>query len=432
MKPAVAAALAALWYAALIGGALIAPPAGEEPVLVFNAMLARMLQGGFDIAPEAIGMEGFLHGDQVIAYFGIFPALLRLPLLALPDGMVLDVTRLSIVAAAGFAVFWQIRAVWLLLERGVLPKALAAALGAALMFGGPQVQFLRATMYEEVLQWSAAFAALFVFQALAGLIEENVTRRLRWLALAAGLALLTRASTGAGLMAALVGLMAVLAWRGAKLRQLAAPAAIAASFAAAVMSINYARWGNPFTVVDLSAHLMNARFPDRLARIAAGGEFSLARLPYGLMYYFAPVWPLYWPGGGLIFADFQARLVEAELPPASFLLSDPLLLLLAARVRTRRAAPLAIAAGLALPALLMLGLVFMNHRYRQDFYPLMTFAAFAGIWLRPAALPTPRTCRLLATIGISFSHLFLLFYLRAGMGPADRLAVQIFLRQIGL
>ena len=177
---------------------------------------------------------------------------------------------------------------------------------------------------------------------------------------------------------------------------------------------------------------MNARFPARLDRIAAGGEFSVGRLPFGLMYYFAPVWPLYWPGGGLIFADYQTRMVEGELPPASFLLSDPLLLLLAARLRARAAPVMAIASGLALPALLMLGLVFMNHRYRQEFYPLLTFAAFAAIWQRPAGLPALRTCCILAAIGIGFSHLFLLFYTRAGMGPADATAVRMFLRALGL
>ena len=154
-----------------------------------------------------------------------------------------------------------------------MPPALAAALGAALVLGGPQVPFLRATMYEEVLHWSSAFAALFVFQALAGLIEENIGRRLRWLALAA---------------------------------------------------------------------------------------------------------------------------------------------------------------GLALPAALMLGFVFMNHRYRQEFYPLLSFAAFAGIWLRPVGLPSWRTWAGLAAIGIGFSHLFLWFYLRSGMGPADVRAVQMFLRSLGL
>ncbi|MCX7383483.1 MAG: hypothetical protein NT133_19170 [Alphaproteobacteria bacterium] len=368
----------------------------------------------------------------MIAYFGILPALLRLPLLAIPGGMAMDVTRLSIVLAAAFAAFWQIRAVWLLVESRAVPPVLAAVLGAALVLGGPQVQFLRATVYEEVLHWSTAFAAMFVCHALAGLIGRDFVRRLRWLALAVGLALLTRASTGAGLMVALAGLLAVLAWRGETLRRLAGAAGIAAAFVAVVMAVNFVRWGNPFTVVELSAHLMNARFPDRLARVAAGGEFSLARIPYGLMYYAAPVWPFYWPGGGLMFAGYQARMVEAELPPASFLLSDPLLLLLAARLRPRAAPVLAIAAGLALPALLMLGLVFMNHRYRHEFYPLLSFAAFAGLWLRPGRVPALRVWAILAVIGIGFAHLFLLFYLRAGMGPADATAVQMFLRNIGL
>lgn len=428
----IAAGLAALWYALLISGAIVPPPSGEEPVLVFNAMLTSMLAGRFDVPAAAIGMEGFVHGGRVIAYFGIFPALLRLPLLAIPAGLELDVTRASIVLGAAVAAYWQMRAVRLLVAQGALPPVLAALLASALLLGGPQVQFLRATMYEEVLHWSSAWSAMFVAVAFAGVVEGFTEGRMRLLALSAGLAFLTRASTGAGLLVALAALMQVQAWRGEKLRHLRMPVAIAGALVCTTLAVNFARWGNPFTVVDLSSHLMNARYPGRMARIALGGEFSIIRLPFGMMYYFAPIWPLYLPGGGLIFQAFQDKLVEAEMPPASLLLSDPLLLLLAGRLRTRAAPVLAVAAGLALPALLMLGLVFMNHRYRHEFYPLLTFAAFVATWQRPTGLPRPSRLALLAGVGVGFAHVFLFLYLRSGMGPSGVDTVQALLRRLGL
>ncbi len=48
--------------------------------LVFNEMLVRLLHGRFDISPATIGDEAIVHGGRTYAYFGVFCALLRLPL----------------------------------------------------------------------------------------------------------------------------------------------------------------------------------------------------------------------------------------------------------------------------------------------------------------------------------------------------------------
>src|SRR5438128_4907859 len=48
---------------------------------VFNSMLLHLLQGSFDVDPEAIGREGFVRDGLTYSYFGIALALLRLPFL---------------------------------------------------------------------------------------------------------------------------------------------------------------------------------------------------------------------------------------------------------------------------------------------------------------------------------------------------------------
>ena len=447
-RPAAAgAALAAFWYAGLITGFDFDLLRNDHRGLLFNAMLLNMLQGRFDVPPAIIGEEGFLHAGLVYAYFGIFPALLRLPLLLHPAAFGTDVTKLSSVFAAALAVYWQLRAISLLRVRlaGTPAEALTLALAIGVIFGGPHAQFMRSSIYEEVMHWAMGFAALFVWQALRGLDQGFSFTILARLGLAAGLAFITRVSTGAGLIAALGGLLLVLSWPGgwrplawlqaALARRFLIPVAIVAPFVAITLGVNWARWGNPLVVIDLAAHIMNARYPDRLPRILATGEFNLTRVPFGLMYYFAPVWPLYWPGGGLMFQAYQQRMVEAELPPASFLLTDPVMLVLAglfvARARRMGAAALTLAAGLLLPVALMLGLVFMNFRYRQEFYPLLLFAALAALLRTTPPMALRRHAMTLTWISVAFAHGFLVLYLLSRFGPADVTVVQVLLRRLG-
>src|SRR5208337_1007156 len=48
--------------------------------LTFNSMLEHLLRGQFDVDPQAIGDDGYLRNGHVYAYWGIWCALLRLPL----------------------------------------------------------------------------------------------------------------------------------------------------------------------------------------------------------------------------------------------------------------------------------------------------------------------------------------------------------------
>src|SRR5260370_42632144 len=67
--------------------------------LTFNSMLLHLLNGSFDVDPQTIGDEGVLRNGLTYAYFGIAPALLRLPLVVFPDFANTDYSRLSCLAA---------------------------------------------------------------------------------------------------------------------------------------------------------------------------------------------------------------------------------------------------------------------------------------------------------------------------------------------
>ena len=78
--------------------------------LTFNSMLEHLLHGQFDVDPEAVRKEGYLRDGRVYAYWGIFCALIRLPLLAFKSGLMTDVTVLSCLIAICLAGAMKLRA----------------------------------------------------------------------------------------------------------------------------------------------------------------------------------------------------------------------------------------------------------------------------------------------------------------------------------
>lgn len=414
--------------------------------LTFNSMLLHLLDGRFDVDPAAVGHEGYLRGGAVYAYFGILPALLRAPLLALPDFARTDFTRVSCLAAVSVMALFKLlslRTVWHS-AAPVRPPVGLPLLFALILFGGAQIQFLRPSIFLETVLWAAALAAVFVFLVLRGWSRDDgfTPGLLSALAALAGLCLLTRVSTAVGLDAAVGLLWSWRVWReirrsgqvplSRRLPRLLWPAVVVLAFVGLAAFINQQRWGNPFVFVDLSRALILQYFPDRLARVHEYGEFNAIRLGFGLVYYFLPVWVLGDGSGQLLWSGFVARTIDsAELPPGSFLLSDPLLLGLAlcgviglARAAVpRRAAIVLAAAGLAIPPVLMLTAISYSYRYRVEFYPLLELCAFVGLWhllvRPPARIGAIFTAGVLASIVAA--HGFWLLNAASPLGPASQI-----------
>jgi len=168
------------------------------------------------------------------------------------------------------------------------------------------------------------------------------------------------------------------------------------------------------------------------------GEFNLARLGYGLVYYFFPLWFLHDASGQLLWSNFVRRAIDsAELPPSSFLLSDPLLLGLAIygaaaclrrhSLLPNRAPVLLAAAGFAVPAGLMLVAIGMAFRFRLEFYPLFELFALMGFWRTLVAERRDSVALFSAGTVLSVVAAFGLwfFYMLSPLGPADRLISQM-------
>jgi len=409
--------------------------------MTFNSMLDHLLAGRFDVDPGTISREGFLHDGKVYAYFGVVPALLRLPLWPFLALRTVDVTGLMCVLAIWAGGLFQSASV--LIIRRAAPLSATRSLGTmalllSIALAGAQVPYLRPSIYQEVGSWAMTFAAMFIYWALRGFVDERgfTPALLVKMALAAGLALATRVTPGLGLYIAMSCLLLVLAARArlGNWRLLMPAVAVLAAFVLLVGAVNMMRWGKPWEFAPIHLQIMNQSFTDRTARLAEYGYFNLWRIPFGLGYYFFPIWAIVGADGQFLFSDFQDRMFDAiELPPSSFLLSDPLLILLfAALLRWRRdlgdrmGLAWALLCGFAVPPLLMLAGWYMAFRYRLEFQPLWVLGGLLGFHVlcgRAAAEPGRAILRgpILACclIGIVVGQVTLPCYRATEFGPAS-------------
>jgi hypothetical protein len=441
-----------LFYGVILSNARLHHP--TWPVdRTFNSMLDHLAHGQFDVDPKIIGMEGSERNGHIYTYFGVTCALVRLPLL-LFHRLDLDVTRWSCFFAVCLAGMMKIRIV-LFLRRYCGPAPTSEwAFGlmlAYIVLGGAEIGFLKASLFQEALSWAVAFAAVFVYFAVKGLVTGQFTTvTLSWMALAAGFGLHAKISTGLGLCSAFGLLLLVLlvkeirAGRAVLTLRFFLPVAILAGFLIAAGTINYYRWGNPLAFSG-GFYLQFYISPERVTRLHTYGNFNLARLPLGLSYYFLPFWALHGSDGRLFLESTQTRLMDVvELPPCSFFLTDLLpiafiaflaIALWAGRHSLARAlraewgfaqdeqtqpplrlfSPaqgLALAAGLAVPCVLMLTFINMCYRYRMEFYPEMDLLALLGLYAivsNPALLARFNRCRrwMLAAAVVSIVSAFM-------------------------
>jgi hypothetical protein len=202
--------------------------------------------------------------------------------------------------------------------------------------------------------------------------------------------------------------------------------------------VNFFRWGSPATFADFTLYIMNRGVSGGgIAPTHPYGLFNIARIPFGLGYFFAPIWVFQGGADGkLLFEAEQTRLLEAaELPPSSFFLTDLLpivfIVFLASSI-LRGQLPrlislkwlLALAAGLAVPCALMLMAIYMSYRYRMEFYPEIDLLAFLGLYTATssvgslAILHRHRRWTITATlVSVISAHGALLLYKLSNYGP---------------
>lgn len=372
----------------------------------FYDLQARALFHGHLYLPNgSMGIEAFVHNGRDYTYFGLFPSLIRMPVMLLTSRFDGQLTAPSMLAAwALTALFsglmlWRIR----VLMRGDAPVGRVEATGfgvlVATIMAGSVVVYLAATpfVFNEDFAWSIPLTLGSLF-ALLGVLQRPSWGRV----VASGLLILctnlNRSPTGWGcsIAALLVAGWFALGKEGAEHRRWAIPtlAAGVLPFLAGCV-VTYAKFGIPIGLPMADQVWASVNAHRRYFLAANGGKaFSFAFLPSTISAYFQPVGmrisgifpflsppaaPAPWLAGAVL---------DQSYPTASFTDTSPLLFILACwgvitaarpraggRVRLIWFALIGAAAGAS--GVLLWG--YISQRYLGDLLPFFIIAAGIGL-----------------------------------------------------
>jgi hypothetical protein len=222
----------------------------------FDLQATAIMHGHLAVPQGSMGIEGFVLRGHTYSYFGIFPALLRIPVQMITheyDG------RLTLIS---MAIAWVVFAVvttrlyWLVgtclrpdREVGRLEATVATVVLAAVT-GGTTITFDAALpwAYHEVYLWSVASVLGSLYWLLRSLLEPT-RAHLRWLFVFLLVASLTRTTGGWAVCLTTIAAAAWL-WRGRSgaVRAKAWPGLLAAGLIplAIAIAINYAKFRHPY------------------------------------------------------------------------------------------------------------------------------------------------------------------------------------------
>jgi hypothetical protein len=377
----------------------------------YDLQARAMFHGHLWLANGSIGIEGFVHGTHQYTYFGLFPSLIRMPILTATSSLDGKLTGPFILAAwLGTGVFaalllWRVR----IFVRGqaLMSRAEAVSYGIlmATFLGGSVFMVLAATpfTFSEDIAWSICLTVGSMF-ALLGVIERPSWGRVSASFVLVLAANLDRVTTG---WACVVAAVLIAGWfglgRGGRENRRWCIPLLGVGLVPLLVScaINYSKFGLLFGVPSVD-QLWTKANAYRRQFLAANhnSEVGTAFIPSDIVAYLRPdglqfssVFPFITlparPAAALSGVLFDRRYRTASLPA-----SMPLLFLLSCwgLVTAFRPRPigkvaltrlLLIASGGAGAALFLWG--YIAPRYLGDFVPLLVLAsavALADIWRR--------------------------------------------------
>ena len=396
----------------------------------YDVQARQLFHGHLSVPLDRIGLEAFRHGDVHHLYFGIFPALLRMPLLLVTDRFDGRLTQLSMALAwvlllvALRGLVWRTR----LLVRGdpsdraldrtdravVLAVPILAAVATPVLFLASVT-----AVYHEAILWGLA-ASLWAFDRLLVVLAAPGRSTVAWFGVAATVAMTSRASVGiapcaaAGIVAMLALAPRVHAVPGALRRGLAGFAtrlgsdgldtgfALGLAFAAllplaAHVTVNEARFGTAFSPPYASQVWTDLSAERRAALDANGGSlFNVAYVPSTVLAYLRPdgaelsrLFPYVWfdpPArvvGDVVFDTRDRTASITALAPALVALSAIGLFAVAQAFRRRRPlARLALPVATSLASTLgVLTIGFIAQRYEGDLLVPAALLALPGLYV---------------------------------------------------
>jgi len=365
----------------------------------YDLQARAMFHGHLYVPSGSLGLEAFVHDGRQYTYYGLFPSLLRMPILLFTHRLDGRLSTLSILLAwlvtgvFSTLLLWRVRG--LIRGRALLGRAEAVTYGflfAAIM-GGSILVYLAANpwVYTEDVAWGTALTIGSLF-ALVGVLEAPTRQRV----MATGLLILavelTRGSLGLGCVmgAALAAVWFASGHSGSENRRWWLPVFLAGALPLCVaFAVSWAKFG------VLSGYpLHDQLYFERYLSTIKGSYFSLTYVPTTVATYlglpglhFSSVFPF------ITLPSYPARAVghvslfgseEVASVPGSM----PLLFLLAlwglivafrphAHRQPRMVAIPLIAAGIPVAIILVFG--FLTQRFVGDFLPLLVLGSAAGM-----------------------------------------------------
>ncbi len=261
----------------------------------YDLQTRAMFHGHLYIANGALGGEAFVHDGRQYTYFGLFPSLIRMPMLAVTRGLDGRITATSMLVAWVLAALFTCLLIWrvriVVRSVAILSRMEAAAYGvlvATVMCGTVLVPLASTPwVFSEDLTWSVTLTVGSMF-ALLGVVERPSTGRVVGSGVLVLAANLTRGSTG---YACVVGALLVSGWlalgRGGRdNRRWAVPMLVAGLVPLAVGgAVSYAKFGILFGLPE-SAQVVYQAFG--LSHFGTGSYFGVHYLPSTLFAYFQP------------------------------------------------------------------------------------------------------------------------------------------------
>ena len=262
----------------------------------FDIQAEALLRGDLALPKNSLGLEAFIVDGREQMYFGLFPALLRLPITALTDAFS---GRLTIVSSF-LAWLLFVVAAWALSDRAIVHLSpgepstarsvltivwkLAIALGTPmLMLAGP------VWVFSEAIMWGVASCTLVQYRLFREL-EESSAKNQWWLGGALALAALNRPTLGLGCVLVVGAVAAVRAVRQRRFSagewRLAGMSAVSLALLTVPNLIRFGRVLGP----PMELQVLSQVDEQRMAMLAyAGGDFVDPRyLPTNLLTYLRP------------------------------------------------------------------------------------------------------------------------------------------------
>lgn len=391
---------------------------------LFDAQARAMANGRWDVPVDEAWFEGFLLDEKVYIYFGPFPAIIRLPILAITDALDGHLTVVSMLAAmvvlavAAFRLLCVLRPA--VRNAGSVTRTevqLTAVIAVATLVAPPFFLASATMVYHEATMWGVALAVAG-FNSVARWQRDPTRRRLILATAVISLAMLSRQSIAFGPLVALglAGLVQLVrgyrspgseaaatttGWGGAAVRaRRLAPTAGALVLAGLVaagpsLAVNYAKFGELGLPME---HQRHSHYDEHRQAVLAENPNMM-----GIEYVPTAAWQYVRPDGFSLRRDFPW--IDFPTGPPAVLFPEPtfdtldwtssiptmapaLVVLslagLAWAVARRRPSsgddpplfPLVV--GAAASSVGVLILAYVANRYLADVYPLVLIGGFVG------------------------------------------------------